>query len=189
MVESNLTPLVRPNLDILFVGLNPATGSSQNRHYFSVVQSFWSQLFEAGLIISYVDKSNADDRVFQSTEINLNNWSYGITDLVTEFAESDSTKIKPTILHIQHLINTIKDNKPLVVILLHGKVVEKVLTFLGCGVPNANSGELGKILNDCEVNFFNIAFPHGNAITSLDKVKRYIEVKNYLIQKKSSNSN
>ena len=53
----------------------------------------------------------------------------------------------------------------------------------------ANSGELGKILKESDSNFFNIAFPHGNSITSLDKVKRYIEVNNYLIKLKSSANN
>ena len=188
MEKSTLVPFIRPALDILFVGLNPAFGSSQNKHYFSVFQSFWSQLFESGLITTNVDKSNADEIIFGTTEKNFNNWSYGITDLVTEIAESDSTKIKPTTTHVQRLLNTIKENEPIVVVLLHGKVLDKVLSFLGYDTPAANSGELGKILKNCESNFFNIAFPHGNTITSVDKVKRYFEVKDYLIQKKSTNS-
>ncbi|MCH7972536.1 MAG: hypothetical protein IH949_01355 [Bacteroidetes bacterium] len=189
MEESNLTPFIRQKLDILFVGLNPAFGSSRNKHYFSVFQSFWSQLFESGLITSNVDKSNADEIIFGSTQKNFNNWSFGITDLVTEVAENKSSKIKPTRTHVRRLLDTIKENEPIVVILLHGKVLDKVLSFLGYDTPDANSGELGKILKDYESNFFNMAFPHGNTITSVDKVKRYFEVKDYLINKKSTNSN
>lgn len=43
--------------DILFVGLNPAKGSSDNLHYFSINQAFWNRLYDAGLIIARVDNS------------------------------------------------------------------------------------------------------------------------------------
>lgn len=95
MEKSNLIPFLRANLDILFVGLNPAKGSSRNRHYFSVNQAFWNQLLESNLITKHIDKSIADERIFGDNKINYNNWNYGITDLITEIAESNSAKIKP----------------------------------------------------------------------------------------------
>ncbi|MFT6210117.1 MAG: hypothetical protein ACJATE_000723, partial [Bacteroidia bacterium] len=88
MEEARLIPFLRNDLDILFVGLNPAKGSNDNRHYFSVNQAFWNQLFEAELITQPVNKQIADDIVFGGNNLNFDNWEYGITDLVTEYAES-----------------------------------------------------------------------------------------------------
>jgi hypothetical protein len=70
MEQSSLVPFVRKNLDILFVGLNPAEGSSRNGHYFSVNQAFWNQLYEAGLITKFADKLNADNLIFGSNKYN-----------------------------------------------------------------------------------------------------------------------
>ena len=77
MEKSNLIPFVRNNLDILFVGLNPAVGSSRNRRYFSANQAIWNQLYDSGLITSRVDKSIADELVFGQKDINFQGWSYG----------------------------------------------------------------------------------------------------------------
>ena len=74
-----LKPFIRYDLDILFVGLNPAIVSNHKGHYFSVKQSFWTQLYEAGLITSRVDKDAADEIIFGDTKFNLNNFDYGIT--------------------------------------------------------------------------------------------------------------
>lgn len=63
MEKSKLVPFVRENLDILFVGLNPAKGSSYNCHYFSVNQAFWNQLYDAGLITARIDKASADGEI------------------------------------------------------------------------------------------------------------------------------
>ena len=180
MEKSNLIPFLRENLDILFVGLNPATGSSRNKHYFSVNQAFWNQLFDAGLITRHIDKSIADNLVFGTNNYNYKNWNFGITDLIIETAESNSAKIKPKNSDLVRLENVIKELKPKTVILLHGKVLKNFIDFLGYVVPESNTGELGKLIKNCETNFFNIAFPHGNTITSKKKIKRYIELKEYV---------
>jgi len=180
MEQSTLIPFIRKNLDILFVGLNPAKGSSRNRHYFSVNQAFWNQLLEAGLITSRVDKVNADEIVFGSTDRNFRGWSYGITDLVTSIAESNSSKIKPTHQDCEILREAICKFTPKTVILLHGKVLDKFLPFLGYSVPVSNSGQLDELIPNCPTMFFNIAFPHGNTITSVEKVTQYKAVKQYL---------
>lgn len=180
MEKSNLIPFLRANLDILFVGLNPAKGSSRNRHYFSVNQAFWNQLLESNLITKYIDKSIADERIFGDNKINYNNWNYGITDLITEIAESNSAKIKPQHDDLVRLKKVIIENKPKAVVLLHGKVLDKFLGYLGYNVPESNTGELGKLIENCDTNFFNIAFPHGNTITSEKKVEKYIELKGYI---------
>ena len=180
MEKSTLIPFIRENLDILFVGLNPATGSSRNRHYFSVNQAFWNQLYKAGLITAQVDKSTADVAIFGSTSKNFRGWSYGITDLITHIAESDSNQVKPSRIDCAFLRDSIQRYAPKVAVLLHGKVLEYFLPFLGLAVPLANSGWLGHLIRNCPTIFFSVAFPHGNAIPSQDKVKRYQEIKSYL---------
>jgi len=180
MEKSNLVPFLRKNLEILFVGLNPAEGSSRNRHYFSVNQAFWNQLYDSKLITEFVDKSIADDIVFGSQTINFNNWNYGITDLVIEIADSNSGSIKPTEKDCIRLKNTIITFKPKTVVLLHGKVLKEFIDYLGYEIPNSNTGKMGQLIKSIDTIFFNIAFPHGNAIASVEKVKRYIELKEFL---------
>lgn len=181
MEKSNLVPFIRMNLDILFVGLNPATGSSQNKHYFSVNQALWNQLYTSGLLIQNIDKSIADNIVFGETKVNYDGWSYGITDLVHNIAESDSRKIKPTSSDCERLRLDILKYKPKTVVLLHGTVLKKFIKYLGHEVPKSNSGNLGKLIQGTDTIFFNIAFPHGNAITDHDKVNNYKQLKKYLI--------
>ena len=181
MEKSHLIPFVSENLDILFVGLNPAKGSSRNRHYFSVNQAFWNQLYAAGLITEPVDKSNADAIIFGGTSKNFQGRSYGITDLITSVAESDSSQVKPSRKDCAVLRDLIQSYMPKVAVLLHGKVLDTFLPFLGYTVPPANSGRLGQLIPNCSTMLFNVAFPHGNAITSDAKVIRYKEAKMYLL--------
>jgi hypothetical protein len=184
MEKSNLVPFIRQNLDILFVGLNPAKGSSDNRHYFSVNQAFWNQLFDAGLITKKIDKLKADRIVFGSNDINFRGWSFGITDLITEVAESDSRKIDPTEDDCRRLEREISQYQPKTVILLHGKVTKTFMPYLGVKPVRANHGQIGQIIDNCPTMFYSIAFPHGNNIPSIKKVEKYKAVKNYLIEKK-----
>lgn len=180
MQISNLKPFLRDNLDILFVGLNPAKGSSDNRHYFSVNQALWNQLYDSGLILKKVSKENADEIVFGSNNYNYNKWSYGITDLITTLAESNSGKITVKKDDCKILIDTIINIKPRVVVLLHQKVVKNIMTYLGLVEPEANIGQLGTIINNCNAMFYAIAFPHGNTILSSEKINNYKKVKDYL---------
>jgi hypothetical protein len=179
--RSFLIPFLRHNLDLLFVGLNPARGSSENRHYFSVNQSFWNQLFAAGLITGAVDKAEADTAVFGGTKLNYRNWQYGITDLITEIAESDSKLILPTQEDCARLERVICTYAPKAVVLLHNKVVDYFLPYLGYRVKPGFYGQLGVLLPDCtQTMFFRIAFPHGNIIPTREKVKQYRSVLTYL---------
>ena len=180
MEQFQLTPFVRTNLHILFVGLNPAVGSSRNKHYFSVNQAFWNQLYDADLIISRVDKSNADTLIFGNTTNNHKAWEYGITDLIPTLAESDSGKVVVIQENCKALANLIREYSPKTVILLHSKVCRHFLKFLGHSVPASNSGLLGKLIPNCQTQFFDIAFPHGNPITSERKIENYRKVRSYL---------
>lgn len=181
MESSNLKPFLRQYLDILFVGLNPAKGSSDNRHYFSVNQAFWNQLYESGLISKKVLKDKADEIVFGSNDINYNNWAYGITDLITTVAESNSNLISVKEANCRDLMNIIIEFKPRVVVLLHQKVVKNIMEYIDFSVPKANSGKLGKLIAGCDTMFYAIGFPHGNKILSKEKVENYINVREYLL--------
>ena len=176
MEASTLKPFVRKGLDILFVGLNPAKGSSRKRHYFSVRAAFWDQLFRSGLITRPVDKDVADKIVFRSTEINRNGWNYGITDLVTAWAESDSTKVEPTDEDCSRLADDIRNYRPRLVVLLHSKVRNKLAAFLGMSLPRPY-GALGRWLTNVPSEFFSVPFPHGNSIHDAFKIRVYKEIR------------
>ena len=180
MEKSKLVPFLRKDLDILFVGLNPAKGSSEKGHYFSVNQAFWNQLYESGLITKQVDKLNADDLIFGSNKYNYKNWNFGMTDLITETAESNSTKVNPKNSDCIRLENLIKEYSPKSVILIHKKVLKKFIRYLGYVVPESNTGKLGKLIENCDTTFYNIAFPHGNIITNESKIQKYSELKEFL---------
>lgn len=185
MKESTLKPFLRENLDILFVGLNPAKGSDDNGHYFSVKQSFWKQLYESGLIVKNVDKSNADELVFGDNAINAENCEYGITDLIN-VAESDSRKVEPTYNDCRKFEKDILKYKPKVVVLLHSKVIKCfVKEYLGNRKKYAaNYGKMGRLLEHkgCKTMFYYVAFPHGNVIPDDKKVQRYREIKDYILK-------
>lgn len=187
MEKLKLVPFLRPNLDILFVGLNPAKGSNDNGHYFSVNQAFWNQLYEAELILKPVNKLVADNLIFGNNHLNFDNWQYGIIDLVTTIAESDSTKINPSYKDCICLLSDIEKFKPKTVVILHGKVLSKLFDFLGSVAPKANTGKLGQLINKSTTEFFNIAFPHGNSINSVDKIMRYKELKKEILKIKNDN--
>lgn len=180
VTQSNLVPFIRPGLDILFVGLNPAGGSSRNRHYFSVNQAFWNQLEASGLITEPVDKAEADAVVFGSTKVNCHGWSYGITDLVTSIAESNSAKVRPTKADSVRLRDEIIKYKPRAAVLIHGKVLKHFTGFLGRSVPESGRSLLGRIVPASPTVCFTVPFPHGNAIMSDVKIAKYEEIRDFL---------
>lgn len=174
-------PFVRHGLDILFVGLNPANTSSRKGHYFSTNSAFWNQLYDAGLITSRVNKDVADDKVFGSSSINANHWEFGITDLVNGLAESNSSTVKPTEKNCSDLLETIKEYKPKVVVLLHSKVVKYFVERYMEKKEGVEYGNLGELVDGCDTLFFYVPFPHGNTILSEVKVELYRQIKDTLI--------
>lgn len=173
-------PFIRANLDILFVGLNPAETSSKKGHYFSTRSDFWNQLYEAGLITESINKNEADEKVFRSSEINYNGWQYGITDLVNFLAKSDSSQVKPTEEDCKKLLQNIRKYKPKVVILLHSKVIKH---FVKKHLENkdAQRGCLGKLVDGCNTVFYYVPFPH-SSIPSSEKIELYKEIKEFLLE-------
>lgn len=182
---------VKPNLDILFVALNPPTSSNDIRHYFACNAIFWEQLYKAGLIIKEVKSKNADDLIFGSTKFNYKNWSYGITDLVYDVVENKSENVTVEDRHKFELTRLIEKNMPKIVILMHSKTSEKMLKYLGQKYKGSNSGYIGRIISDCPTIFYCIAFPsnQNESRPQLNKdarINRLKEVKDFLEQQKST---
>jgi mismatch-specific thymine-DNA glycosylase len=70
-----LPDYLAPNLDIVFVGINPGTYSDRARHYFArPTNLFWSALYEAGFV---------NERLAPQDDARMNTFGYGLTDLVT----------------------------------------------------------------------------------------------------------
>ena len=138
-------------------------------------------MFSSGLITEKIDKMKADKLVFGSNKLNFSRWNYGITDLITEIAESDSSKIKPSDYDSERLKCVIVKYNPKVVILMHGKVIKSFLSYLDISIPKSNSGKMGYLIDGCSSVFYNIAFPHGNTISSKSKIVKYNEVKEFII--------
>lgn len=169
-------PFIRERLDILFVGLNPANTSSKKGHYFSTNPAFWNQLYDAGLITVPVDLNTADEKVFGSSDINYKKCQYGVTDLVNYLAESNSSKVKPTLQNCVELEQDILKYKPKIVVLMHSKVF-KFFVEKYKGSYYKGYGCLGKLIDGCDTIFYNVPFPHGNSITSEVKIALYKEIK------------
>ncbi len=104
----------------------------------------------------------ADNVVFGSSKINANGWEYGVTDLINFHVESDSRVVNPTIQNCIDLKQTIINNKPKVVVLLHSKVIKRfVKDFLG--KENVKYGNLGKLVDESDrfssMSLFLMAMP------------------------------
>lgn len=178
-----LVPFLRKDLDILFIGLNPAKTSSDNGHYFSTNSALWKQLYRSGLVTYlFAAEDYADAIVFGGTEYNYNHWQYGITDLLTHVVDSDSRNVRPKQSDSENLAGIIRAYNPKVVVILHAKVY-KAFVEKYCGkyfsADNKN-GKLGKILSGSDATFFNVPFPHGNAICEAIKIDIYKEIKLFL---------
>lgn len=69
-----LPDYLAPNLDIVFVGINPGEYSDRVGHYFARKNnSFWTGLYEAGLV---------PERLLPSDDSRLLQFGYGLTDIV-----------------------------------------------------------------------------------------------------------
>ncbi len=69
-----LPDYLAPNLDIVFVGINPGEYSDRVGHYFARPQNlFWSALYESGLV---------PKRLSPQDDARLLDFGYGLTDVV-----------------------------------------------------------------------------------------------------------
>lgn len=168
---------LKPNLDLLFVALNPPFQSNNNGHYFSGKQSlFYNQLYQSGLITTEVDKTIADDLVFGSNKVNYKRLRFGIVDLKPHIVETDSNKIKVTKEDIEILIKKINENNPRVVCIIHSKVKKEIERILS---EKFDYGYWGKVL-DNDIDFYCNYFPNGNNISSKQKISIYEQIRKVL---------
>lgn len=113
MTVVNLRPFLRPDLDVLFVALNPPKQSNSNGHYFSGTGSrFFELLHKSGLLTKAVLKSNADEIVFGSTAVNYAGREFGVVDLVNYVVQTNSGQVRPTRKHVDTLLKHIRELKP-----------------------------------------------------------------------------
>lgn len=69
-----LPDYLAPNLEIIFVGLNPGRYSDKVGHYFArSTNLFWTALYESGLV---------SQRLGLQDDVRINEFGFGLTDLV-----------------------------------------------------------------------------------------------------------
>lgn len=177
MPDINLNPFIHSKMDILFVPLNPPSISNSNGHYFSRVSTFWDILFESGLITNRnFDFRIGDEIVFKNNEINKNKAIYGISDLIFDLIETDSTKVKPNRKHVDYILGIVRKNKVKNLCLMHSRVINafiknKIIPY------SKKYGFVGTYNN---TNIISVPFPTGSSINKETIVAHYREIQNYL---------
>lgn len=69
-----LPDYLAPNLEIVFIGLNPGSYSDKMGHYFArSTNLFWTALYESGLV---------PQRLTPQDDVRMNEFGFGLTDLV-----------------------------------------------------------------------------------------------------------
>lgn len=123
MDKVNLSEILHPQMDILFVALNPPVNSNNNGHYFSNNLSFWNLLYNSELIVKPVkNKLTGDDEVFRQNTNNYKNAVYGITDLVHNVVETNSNKVKVERTRVERILKIIDTHSVKKVCLMHSSV-------------------------------------------------------------------
>jgi TDG/mug DNA glycosylase family protein len=111
--------LLKPNLKIIFVGINPGTRSGETGHHFAGKSNrFWRFLAEAGLTPERIDPF----KDFQMLEL-----GYGITNIVARTTAA-AADLHPAELRrgAERLLSVIAEYRPKIVTYL-GKVVYQYL--------------------------------------------------------------
>ncbi|WP_445957292.1 hypothetical protein [Yeosuana sp.] len=157
MTKVNLIEIVHPQMDILFVALNPPVNSNNNGHYFSNNLSFWNLLFNSELIIKPVkSKLTGDDEVFRQNKINYKNAIYGITDLVHDVVETNSNKVRVERIKVERILKIIDKHSVKKICLMHSSV-GRAFHEAGLIKRSSDYGLVGKYKNTLiyEVPFHN----------------------------------
>lgn len=162
MAAANLRRFLRPQLDVLFVALNPPIESNENGHYFSGKRSrFFDLLYLSGLTTKDLCKSEADEIVFGSTSINHNHCEFGVVDLVEDVVQTNSGRVRPTTQHVDLLFSRLHQFNPRFVCVIHHKV-RKALNRHPDITGELMYGFCGPLLLRCASVFVLNYFPNGN---------------------------
>lgn len=143
--DVNLIEYIHPKMDILFVALNAPFNSNKNGHWFSNNLSFWNLLYRACVIIKPIrNKLQGDEKVFGDTSINYKNWKIGVTDLIRNIVETDSSMVEPQPQDVKRILNILKNNKVDKLCLMHSKVGKAFREYSGIYFNHHRYGKVGK---------------------------------------------
>jgi G:T/U-mismatch repair DNA glycosylase len=173
MVPIRLKEILHPRLDILFLALNPPSTSNANAHYFSNNLSFWNLLYEAGLIHQRVrSKYSGDEEVFRSQSINYKNLYYGVTDLVHDVVETNSSKVWVDAPRVNRIVKLLESRPTKILCLMHRKV-SQAFSITNMIQNGKEYGCVGRYKNTSiyEVPFHNASVP--------DKVQYYAQLRKH----------
>ena len=181
MAASKLRPYIRPNLDVLFVALNPPTQSDNNGHWFSGDRSrFFQLLHESGLITEDLPKATADEAVFDSTTFNFRGFKFGVIDLVEDVIQTNSGYVRPSRRHVDVLIERFRDLGPRFVCVIHYKVRDALNQSREFEHP-LDYGICGRSLRGCGSVFVLNYFPNGNNVNDEKKLTIFRALRDQLV--------
>jgi G:T/U-mismatch repair DNA glycosylase len=164
-MKINLAEILHPEMDILFVALNPPVNSNNNGHYFSNNMSFWNLLYNSGLITNpVISKLTGDDEIFRKQSINYKNAVYGITDLVHDKVETNSSKVSVEQKMVDRILEIINKRKINILCLMHSKVGS---TFQEAGLIKRKP-EYGQVGQYKETLIYEVPF-HNASIAGKEK--------------------
>ena len=118
---TTLAPIWKPDLEILFVGLNPSPPSIESGHYHqgNLGKKFWRRLRSIGLM------ENAE--VGAEDQSMLEN-GLGITDLVPRpTARADQITEEELSLGSQFVVHQIRQSRPRIVCFIYKKALEAII--------------------------------------------------------------
>jgi hypothetical protein len=122
-IEVNLPEFLHPEMDILFLALNPPEVSNKKGHYFSRNLSFWNLMYDAGLITKPIfNPVLGDTTIFGGQTINYKNAVYGVTDLNRDVVETHSGSVDVEQTQVARTLNILKTHETKVLCLIHSKV-------------------------------------------------------------------
>jgi hypothetical protein len=177
-MKSNLKNFIHPEMDVLFLALNPPLISNNNGHYFSRVKTFWDILCESGLIEhSNFHLNQADEKIFGGVSLNFKKKIFGITDLVHHKVETKSSNVKPSEEDFNRIINIINTKKINILVLMHSSVIK-------CFEKHEiieKSSEYGFAGNYKITKIYKVPFPTGSSLPKDFIVKQYAKILNSLI--------
>lgn len=174
---------LKPNLDVLFVALNPAKESNKNGHYFSGSRSlFYRRWYEAGLLTEDVHSRrtvDSDDVVFGTTAINYKDKSFGVIDIVKDIAESKGSSVKISDEAYAEFIMDLRENNPKNIVIIMSFVKEKINRKEKIKLVYGPNGQALKHLG-INANVFCFPFPNGSSFSASQIIDYYSQLKDVL---------
>jgi hypothetical protein len=168
--------ILKGNLDIVFVALNPTQEAKLNGAVFSTDRGFWNILEKAVLITKKANQYPLQEManiVFRDKNSEHVNYSMGFADLVEDCFEKNSKNVKiPKGKAIQLAENLIRNHHTKKIVLMGKKVVDAFAkdfpkgTILKWKDENAKYGScIGTIeIDNCTAAVYKVPFPVNNNV-------------------------